>query len=57
MPDNLRKSNRKCLVFWNSGVDAIKQLLVLVLDRPPSDVTVGSGARESAAPDGDECES
>ena len=40
--------NRKRLVFWNSTVDAIEQLLVLVLNRLPSDVTLGGGARKSA---------
>lgn len=36
------------LVFWNSAVDAIEQLLVLVLNRLSSDVALGGGARESA---------
>ena len=41
--------NRKLLVFWNSAVDAIEQLLVLILNRLPSDIALGGGARKSAA--------
>ena len=37
------------LVFWDGTVDAIKQLLVLILNRLSSYVTLGSGTRESAA--------
>ena len=40
--------DRRHLVFWNSAVDAVEQLLVLVLNRLPSDVPLGGGARESA---------
>ena len=46
--------NKKCLEFWSSGVDAIKQLLVLILDRSSPDVAFGSGARESATFDDDD---
>jgi len=45
--------NRRCLVFWNSTVDAIKQLLVPVLNCLSSDIALGSGARESPALDDD----
>lgn len=55
MPHNQGpKPNRKCLVFRNSTVDAIKQLLVLVLDRLSSDIALGSGAWESTAVDDDD---
>ena len=37
---------RKRLVFWNSTVDAVKQLLVLVLNCLSSDVALCSSARE-----------
>ena len=40
--------NRKRLVFWNSAVDAIEQLLVLVFNCLPSDVALRGGARKSA---------
>ena len=46
--------NRKHLVFWNSTVDAVEQLLVLVLNRLSSDVPLGGSARESAALDDDD---
>ena len=40
--------NRKRLVLWNSAVDAIEQLLVLVLNGLSSDVALGGGTRKSA---------
>jgi hypothetical protein len=43
------RTNRKRLVSWNSTVDAVKQLLVLVLNCLSSDVAFGGGTRESAA--------
>jgi hypothetical protein len=39
------------LVFWNGAVDAIEQLLELILDRLSSDVTLSGGAREGPALD------
>jgi len=46
--------NRKCLVFWNGAVDAIEQVLVLVLDCLSSDIALGGGARKSATVDDDD---
>ena len=47
--------NRKCLVFRSlSTVNVIKQLFVLVLYCPSSDVALGGRARESAAFDHDD---
>lgn len=46
--------SRKCLVFWNSAIDAIKQLFVLVLNCLSADVALGGGARESPAFDDDD---
>ena len=43
------KPERKRLVFWNNTVDAIEQLLVLVLNCLSSDVAFGGGAGKSAA--------
>ena len=46
--------NGKCLVFWDSAIDAIEQLLVLLFNCLSSDVSLGGGARESAALDDDD---
>lgn len=46
--------NRRRLVLWNSTVDAIEQLLELGLDCLPSNVALGSSARESATFDDDD---
>ena len=48
------KPKRKCLVFWNSTVDVIEQLLVLVLNCLSSDVAFGGCAREGTALDDDD---
>ena len=42
------------IYYLTSGIYAIKQLLVLVLNRLPSDVALGSGPREGAALDNDD---
>ena len=48
--------NRERLVFWSSTVNAIEQLLVLVLNRLSSDVPLGGRAGESfALDDNDVC--
>jgi len=53
-PNQDPNPNRKCLVSWNSTVDAIKQLLVLVLNCLSSDVALGGGAGESTPFDDDD---
>lgn len=43
----------KCLVFWNSAVDAIEQLLVLVFDCLSPNIALCSGTREGPTFDDD----
>ena len=45
--------NGKSLVYRTGDVDTIKQLPVLVLNRLPSNIALGGGARKSAALDND----
>ena len=44
-----KRPNRGRLVFWNSTVDAIEQLLELILNCLSSDITLSGGAREGTA--------
>lgn len=46
--------SRRCLVLWNSTVDAIEQLLELGLDCLSSNIALCSSARESATFDDDD---
>jgi hypothetical protein len=45
--------NRKPLVFWNSAVDSIEQLLVLVFNCLSSDVALGGAGQRTALNDND----